>query len=217
MIQLDQKQIAEKLAKFVWNFKVGDNIAHNFKTLYFLYKKKEESSDDQKYLLNKPIIITMVSIIEGIFYDLVCRLDMSTNHFPESIDQDKREKIKRKIEREKEWFTRKDFLTDKDEKYKRIKNYKISELIKMFSECELLGDKEHLIYKHLEEASYLRNRIHIFNWFGNFEIDEDKVFNESRLGKIESLLVEILSIMEVRYKRPFQSGQDDVWYSKMIF
>jgi hypothetical protein len=217
MLILNQKQISEKLAKFVWDFKVGDNIAHNFKTLYFLYKKKEESLDDQKYLLNKPIIITIVSIIEGVFYDLVCRLDMATNHFPESIGQEKREKIKRKIEREKEWFTRKDFLTNKDEKYKRIKNYKISELIRIFSEYELLGEKDNIIYKHLEGASYLRNRIHIFNWFGNFEIDEDKVFNESRLGKIETLLIEILNIMEEKYDRPFQSGQDDVWYSKMIF
>lgn len=217
MIQLTQKQVSEKLAKFVWDFKVGDNVAHNFKTLYFLYNKKEESLDDQKYLLNKPIIVTIVSIIEGIFYDLVCRLDMSTKHFPENINQDKREKIKARIEREKEWFTRKDSLTDKDERYKRIKNYKISELIRMFSEYELLGGKEHVIYKHLEGASYLRNRIHIFNWFGNFEIDEDKVFNESRLEKIESLLVEILNIMEEKYDRPFQSYQNDVWYSKMIF
>lgn len=217
MISLSQKQISEKLAKFVWSFKVGDNIAHNLKTLYFLYKKKDESLDDQKYLLNKPIIISIVSIIEGVFYDMVCRLDVSTKHFPESIDKEKREKINRKIEREKEWFIRKDFLTDKNERYKRIKNYSMSELIRMFSEYELLGEKGGVVYKHLEEASYLRNRIHIFNWFGNFETDEDKVFNEGRLEKVESLLVEILNIMEEKYERPFQSGQDDVWYSKMIF
>lgn len=217
MLSINQKQISNKLAKFIWDFKVGDNVAHNFKTLYFLYKKKDESSDNQKYLLNKPIIIIIVSIIEGIFYDLVCRLDVATNHFPEIINQEKREKIKNKIEREKEWFLRKDFLTGKDEKYKRIKNYKISELIRIFYEYEILGEKTGNIYKHLEDASYLRNRIHIFNWFGNFEIDEDKVFSESRLEKIEFLIMEILDIMEEKYNRPFQSGQDDVWYSKMIF
>lgn len=217
MISLDQKQISDKMAKFVWYFKVGDNIAHNFKILYFLYKKKKESLDSQKYLLNKPIIISIVSIMEGIFYDLVCRLGQATSHFPESINQDKREKIKRKIENDKEWSIRKDPLTNVDERYKRIKNYKISELIKIFSEHELLGEKNNIIYQHLEEASFLRNRIHIFNYFGNFEINEDEVFNESRLEKIESLLIEILNIMEERYERPFQSGQDDVWYSKMIF
>ena len=217
MFKLNQKEVATMLASFVWDFKVGDNIAHNFKTLYFLYKKKDESSDDQKYLLNKPIIVTIVSIIEGIFYDLICRIDLATNHFPDNIDALKREKIKQRIAREKEWFPRKDFLTGEDEKYRRIKNYKISELIRIFSEYELLGTGGDVIYRHLEEASYLRNRIHIFNWFGNFEIDEDKVFNENRLQKIENLLVEILDIMQEKYQRPFQSGQEDVWYSKMIF
>lgn len=46
------------MLEFVWNFKVGDNIIYNFKIFYFLYKKKEDSPDDEKYFLNKSLIVT---------------------------------------------------------------------------------------------------------------------------------------------------------------
>jgi hypothetical protein len=216
-VNLSQEQIAQKMAKFIWSYKVGDNIAHNFQILFFLYQKKDESEDEQKPLLNKPIIVTLVSLIEGIFYDFVCRLDGATNHFPETIKPKTRDLIKQRIENDKQWFSRKDFSKGEVSRYKRIKNYKLSELIAIFSEFELLGEKENTIYKHLEGMSYLRNRIHIFNWFGNFEIDEERVFSEIRLKKSEEVLGEILQVMEEKYARPFESGQDEYWYSKMIF
>lgn len=53
-------------AGFIGDFKLGDNINYNLKILKFLYDKdKEENSR----LLNKPVTIVIISIIEGLLRD----------------------------------------------------------------------------------------------------------------------------------------------------
>lgn len=205
MFSLTRREIAGRMAKFIWNFKVGDNIVFNFIILFTLYKQRESLEEKNKYILNKPIAVIIVSIIEAIFYDLICRLGEATSHFPDSIAQHQRVLIKNKIDKEKQWFDYKD-NSGKIKKYKRIKNYSLKEIINFLEQYELFGDKGSSIYSHLRNAFCLRNRIHIFNWFGNYERDEFTVFNESRIKKLEDLLTEIFDVMVKKYLRPFESG-----------
>jgi len=214
MISLAREEVAEKLAEFIWNFKVGDNVAYNFRVLYTLYEQKRQLKEKDRYTLNKPIAVTVVSIIEALFYDLICRLGEATTHFPESISQHTRVLIKNKIDKEKEWFIYKDG-SGKENRYKRIKNYSFKDIIVFLKKYKLLGNEKLPIYSHLTIAAYLRNRIHIFNWFGNFEKSEVLVFDEARINKLEDLLVEIIDIMVREYSRPFKSGLRDGWFQAM--
>jgi len=197
MINYTQDSASKCLAKFIWNFKVGDNILYNFKILFLLYESKHNFGSNQELLI-KPIIIQIVSIIEGIFYDLICRLDGATNHFPQHIPSDKRDAIKAKLKSEKIWFKRLDGI-----RYQRIKNYSFDNLITFFQEYDLLGPSDSDIYIKLRDSAYIRNRIHIFNYFNNHSKNEDYVFSEWRLSNVEALLHIILPIMESLYKRPF--------------
>lgn len=195
MLSLSKKDIAQKLSSFIWNFKVGENIVYNLKILFDLYKSKQEVVKNKK-TFNKPIVVILVSIIEAIFYDFICYLSESTRHFPNhSISNETREYIKKKINRDKVPYG--------PDGYLRIKNYSFTELVGVLEESEILGDVDSDIYDRLSRANYLRNRIHIFNWFGNFELDENVVFTEKRVQAVEKLLVDILTILEKRYPRPF--------------
>ncbi len=187
------------LSKFIWSFKVGDNLNYNFEVLFFLYGKKDIEQTNQELYI-KPLIVIIVSIIEGIFYDLMCRLDGATNHFPKHIDPNTRNEIKKRIHEEKVPYKTTEGVT-----YRRIRNYTFNHLIKFFEEYELLGSKGASIYLELQEAAYLRNRIHIFNYYNNFSKDENRVFSEFRLRNVEKILDSILTIMSSIYQRPFGS------------
>ncbi len=210
MLSLSKKEIADKLDAFVWNYKVGDNIAYNFQQLYFFYHKKEiEKSEEKKKLYNKHLSITIVSIIEGIFYDLITRLDGATNHFPDSITASKEAQIKAHLDKDKQWF-----MTRLGRR-KRVKNYKLGEIRDFLKRYLLLGSQTNPIYSDLEEAIFLRNRIHIFNWFGNFERDEQDVFSDTRLVKLEKLLVKVINGMFIIYPRPTPCNQAQNWLDLM--
>lgn len=202
MLTLSKEQIKEKLNKFVWGFKVGDNITYNLDILFNLYKLRENLSTKDKDLLNKPIVISLISIIEAIFFDWICLLDGATNHFPKSLSN-KQKEIKTKLKSERQKFKYKIPETEEIIDCYRIRNYKFSEIIDFIKEFELFGKKDDKIYANLAEANFLRNRIHIFNWFQNFETDELKVFTEKRLNYVETLLEEILEKMVNNYPRPW--------------
>ena len=86
-INLDNlEQVSEELFNFVWNFKHGDNIMYNFKILHSLYRAYE--TVDDKQLLNKPITIQIVSIVEAILIDFLTRIDEATNHLPGGVDRE---------------------------------------------------------------------------------------------------------------------------------
>ena len=193
----DIKTARETVFKFIWFFKVGDNIVYNLRILSLLYTKKEEDSGHQ-YLYNKPIIIFIVSVIEAIFFDLMFRLSQSTNEFPKHIPISTREEIKKHIEKEKVAQKRPD-----GKPYRRIKNYQMGILVNFLKKYELLGDGKCKIYEDLEVATFLRNRIHIFNYKNNFEADEHRVFSEERLQDVEKVLEDIIKIMSSLYKRPY--------------
>ncbi len=199
MLSLTQKEIETKLDTFNWNFKVGDNIKHNIQEVFFLYKIKQENcvSTKENQFLNKHISIILVCIIEAILYDFVVRLSEATNHFPLIIDEKKRKDIKSYISKQKVPY---EFKKSKV-KVLRVSNYTLSQILKLLKEFELLEQKDSPIYSTLEEAIYFRNRIHIYNWFNNFEIDEKYVFTDKRLEILEKLVVYVLTTMEAKYSR----------------
>jgi hypothetical protein len=200
MLSLDQKEIETKIDTFNWNFKVGDNIKHNIQEIFFLYKIKKEncSNTKEEQFLNKHISITLVCIIEAILYDFVVRLNDATNQFPLIIDEKKRKAIKKYISEQKVPYESKELKI----KILRVKNYSFSQILRLLKEFELLEQKDSPIYNNLEKATYFRNRIHIYNWFNNFEKDEKYVFTDRRLEILEKLVVYILTTMEAKYSRP---------------
>jgi len=200
MLSLNQKEIETKLDTFNWNFKVGDNIKHNIQEVFFLYKIKKDNcvGTKEKQFLNKHISIVLVCIIEAILYDFVVRLSEATNHFPLIIDEKKRKDIKKYIAEQKVIYESKELKM----KMLRVKNYSLSQILRLLKEFKLLEQKDSLFYKTLEEATYFRNRIHIYNWFNNFEKDEKYVFTDKRLEILENLVIYVLITMEAKYSRP---------------
>lgn len=200
MLLLTQKEIELKLDRFNWNFKVGDNIKHNLEEVFYLYKVRDRfcSNSLERQFLNKHISITLVAIIEVIFHDFIVRLSEATNHFPLIIDDRKRNEIKKDISNQK--VSVKSKITGG--KNMRIKNYSLTEILRILQKYELLEQKDSPVYKNLEKATQFRNRIHIYNWHNNFEIDEKDVFTEKRLRILEKILVYVITTMEAKYARP---------------
>lgn len=215
MLAYTPREVAVCLAKFIWSYKVGDNLAFNFKSLFFLYENRESAIDVKKYLLNKYICVTIVAIIEAIFYDFILRLDGAKSHFPSSIPPNKRTLIKKVLSSDKVKLKSKDVLTGATTEFLRVKNYSLNEMIKIMNQFELLGVADDPLYKRLKKAAMLRNRIHIVNWFNNFEVDEEGVFVDSRVIALERLLESVINIMADRYERPFNSGQEKYWLKKI--
>jgi len=175
-------ELDAKIQKFIWSFKVYDNIKYNFNILSTLYEcKNSNASSRGKYYFNKPLIIIHVSIIEALLHDFYIRLSQSTNHFPSSIPLDKRKVMQSKF---------------------KTKNMSMDQLVKCFYEYELLGGKSSVIYPALKSLNYLRNRVHILNWFANFERDEIRVFTNSRLVATEKITSYIVNYISKNYSRP---------------
>lgn len=198
MLSNTKIEIEGKLDKFNWNFKVGDNIKHNLEEVFYLYSvKKTCSSTKEHRFLNKHISITLVAIIEAILYDFIVRLNDATNQFPQNIDSEKRKNIKKYISDQKVFRK----LKDSNRTTLRVRNYSLTQIINLLQKFELLGEKENQIYHTLNEATQFRNRVHIYNWFDNFEKDEEYVFTLKRLEILERLIIKVLTIMEDLYTR----------------
>lgn len=200
MLSLNQKEIENKLDTFNWNFKVGDNIKHNIEEAFFLYKIKAENctGTQENQFLNKHISVVLVGVIEAILYDFVVRLSEATNHFPLIIDNASRSEIKKYIAIQKVPY---EFPKSKT-RVLRVYNYSLFQILKILKKFELLESRSSPIYDTLEQATFFRNRIHIYNWHNNFEIDEKYVFTDKRLETLEKLVIYVLTTMEAKYARP---------------
>lgn len=194
---LNIKEILEKISHFIWNFKTGDNICYNLKILDSLYEQKEKTGS---LIFNKPIAIFLVSIIEAMLLDLIERIDDGTNDLP-AISQTSITNIKNLVAKHKTPITINDPITGVHTFNKR-KNYKMKEVLTIFEDNELIGSKGDSIYKRLEIFNRLRNRVHILNYFKNFHVDENKVFeNDIAIEDLSKTLVEIVDILDSKYYR----------------
>ena len=81
-----RNQLTEAITgTFMWSFKKGDNIIYNLEIAWELYEAKSRSTDKRKY--NKPIIITLISIIECILDDFTYRIRGHVNDTIPNIPQ----------------------------------------------------------------------------------------------------------------------------------
>jgi hypothetical protein len=210
MLRYDKQRIAELLDTFIWSYQVGDNICYNLRILFTLYRDQQNSANPQVY--NKPIIIFVVSIIECLMYDLVTRLDGATHHYPARIPADRRVEIQTRLNREKQRYIY-EFL-NQNMTIERARNYSMDQLVTIFQDYEFFGDNVR-VYQALQRAVRLRNRIHIFNWHGNFERNEDRTYSAAKLAEVERLLEGVLSSLSRLYPRPSPAGQVDNWRESM--
>lgn len=165
---------------FIWNFKKGDNIIYNFQILWALYEAKFYYKGD-KCLFNKPITITIISIIECILEDFVRRIQRRVSDALPNIS---------------------DAIAD-DFKYKRIsgtlaikKLEKFNHYITMSEKYEIFGTKK-IFYQVLHSLRDIRNKVHI----QDSDEDEDRFFTNKNLGLSEKVLEHIIKIMIVKYPR----------------
>ncbi len=211
MLRHNKLQISSMMNKFIWDFNVGDNIAYNFKVLFSLYDDKDRNSHKSVY--NKPLIVLVVSIIECVMYDFVVRLEQATNQYPASIPAEKRERIKIKLGSQKVKMEIE--ILDQTMTIQKVKNYSLDQLIKLLQEFELLGPKDHRIYSRFQVAGRLRNRVHIFNWYNNFETKERNTYSDAKLSQVELLLDGLLEFMSTHYSRPGSPEVSNVWVRDM--
>ena len=99
MYFIDTEKVQEELGEFIWNFQHGDNIMYNFRVLKALYQAKDRTNPSR--ILNKPITIQIVSIVEAVLIDFLVRIDQATTHLPAEIDADTIQRMKREMNSDK--------------------------------------------------------------------------------------------------------------------
>lgn len=218
MFKYQKEEISSFLSQFIWEFKLGDNVAYNFKILFLLYKNKKDESEKNKKYYNKLIAIILVSIVEAILIDLLKRLDKATNDIPTCLQNEHINEIKNKLAKDKKLKEIKDSITGEAHKYYIMKKYDFNEIIKYCETYDLLfGNRK--LYSCLKKFTWLRNRIHIENYYNNFERDESEVFSELRIDTIESATAFILRVMANKYSRNLSCSQKEsnakVWLANM--
>jgi hypothetical protein len=177
----DKEILTEKITNtFVWTFKKGDNIIYNFEILWALYEAKKHYIGD-KTLYNKPIIITLISIIECILDDFVRRIqgrgsDPLPNITTQIID-DFKYKIKgQRIE------------------IKKLK--KFSHYVYIIKKHNIFGSNIKF-YETLDFLRNVRNKVHI----QESKEDEYKIFTDHNLRLSEIALERIIKFMVLKYPR----------------
>lgn len=163
---------------FFWDFKRMDNTNYNFKILEILYKAKEQSQNS--VLFNKPIIISLLSIIECILYDFVKRVSEHRSETIPNLDE---------------------FAISEG----RGKNFEdqLETLIAYVRKHNLLRvSEEKPLYDDLDFLRKVRNRLHIQNSQNLLARDEYRVWTESNLRKTETMLERLCEVLCHVYPRP---------------
>lgn len=193
-INSTKEELENILDSFIWDFKIGDNIRYNLKVIYNLIKDYNKNKTDYR----KPISILCVSVIEAIFVDFLYRLDMGTNHFPKKLE-DLKFDIKNRLNEEKK-ETEGTFL-EEVYKYKKLRNFGYKDVVNFLEEFSILGSSSQK-YSTLQKIGHFRNRVHINNYFDNFERDESKTFSEKRTQVTINYMRKIFLYFKDNYSRP---------------
>jgi len=179
------------LGVFYWNFKRMDNTVYNLEILSYLYHLRGKASSVQlKSLLNKPIIIFTISIVECVLYDFMTRIQQHSNEKIPNLDIGIINKIKYKVE--------KGVLKMKD----LTKLNSIIPQLKAFNLLNWSIDDES-IYRQLEILQKIRNKIHIQLTNDKLHKDERYIFNNANVKKSELVLETVLKAMMIYYPRPW--------------
>ncbi len=192
-IKATKNELIEQINSFIWAYKVGDNIIYNLGVIFNLV---EDNSAQKNY--NKPISILCVSVVEAVLADFMERLLRGTNQFPKKL-ADKKVLIKERLRRETKLHQA--IFLDEVYQYTRLKNFGFEDLIAISEEFQIMG-KDDEIYRKLKLMGRYRNRVHILNYFGNFERNESTAFNSRRTQEVVDYMQSILSYMASNYPRP---------------
>jgi len=159
---------------FMWSFKKGDNIIYNMEIVWELYEGKSRSTDKRKY--NKPIIVTLVSIVECILDDFAYRIKGHVNDTVPNI-------------------SRADIATFRTENYDKLEHYIAA--AKRFN----LFNRSDSFYDLMGELRKARNRVHIQNSTNQLAADEYNVFTDALLIKTQRVFEVVLGTMIVKFPR----------------
>ena len=164
-------------SNFIGDFKLGDNINYNLDLLALLYNYYERATADQRRLLCKPTILTIVSINEAVLHDLHGRVQTFT-----------REGVKG--------------LAETVVSYIRGKKLdKLEHFIASARRHNLFDAEDSALYESLDELRRLRNRIHIQDAGNDLGRDDRDAFNEHRKKLAEKVLEKTLRTMATKYSR----------------
>lgn len=163
--------------QFFWSFKRMDNVNYNYLILERLYKSKH--NDDGSSLYIKPILITLVAIVECALYDFIERIQ---DHVSDTIPN-----LKEDI----------------------ISEIKSKQNINVFSRVIAQVRKQNLlraesgdtIYDDLELLNNIRNRVHIEDIWRQLDKDEPKIFTETNLKLGEATLEKVFEVLCNVYPR----------------
>lgn len=154
-----------------------DNVNYNFEVLELLYKAKTENTRNPRF--NKPIIITLVSMMECMLYDFLIRIRThSSDRIPNMG-----------------YGIIAFFRSSKDSDELKV-------IIPQIQQQNILRAlPADTIYADLEELRKIRNRIHIQNKYSILERDESGVFNSNRLKLAEKSFERVCEVLCNVYPR----------------
>lgn len=194
--QTDLGKVEKQLFTFIWNYKRGDNIIYNFEILATLYRSS--SKLPKPGIFNKPITITIVSILEAILNDFLDRLFEATKHLPKNIPLETLRKVKAEMRRAK-----RPAKTKGGRLYYRRKMYRFTEIVSILERQKLFGAKGAEIYALLKLSGNMRDCVQLKNYCATLEEDEHEVFNSERLCSLERVLDLLWAKMISDCKRPW--------------
>lgn len=163
---------------FINDFVLGDNINYNLEVLGLLYKYYGRADGIEKKLLRKPITVLIITIIEAVLYDFVVRIKRNVREGVEGLGEVAINSV-------------------------RSKNYnKFRQYVEVAEKYNFFESQNGRIYRHLKGLSKLRNRLHIQNFYKDFDDHERDVFTDSRMEAAEKSLEFILKKMVLLHPRP---------------
>ena len=165
-------------ARFIGDFKLGDNINHNLRILAYLYQRQADPTDHDSWLLRKPIIVLIGSICEAMLHDLHLRMKTYTSEGVLGVTSSVLAYVRGK-------------KLDKFDQY-----------ISSAKKHTLLGAPTESIYIELDELRKLRNRVHIQNDKNHFEPNDSQAFSAARQIAAEQALEKLVKIISTNHPRP---------------
>lgn len=171
------KSFSDYSGVFFWDFKRMDNTNYNFEILETLCRVKKDNGDNSYF--NKPIIITIVSIIECILYDFVRRVTEHRRELIPNLDQTAVDDTRGKI---------------LDQLEPLVAHIRKNNLLRAST-----GDS---IYDDLDYLRRVRNRIHIQNYQQQLARDEHNIWTDSNIKMAGQTLERVCEVLCHVYPRP---------------
>lgn len=167
-------------AMIFWNFKRMDNVNYNFEIINSLINSACKCTHNKSHHY-KPIFILMMSIIECVLYDFLCRVQ---EHRYEGVNLGEKEILK---------------IQD-IELPKKLKNY--TDIC--HSHNLLSSDDNKKIYQDIFKFIEIRNRMHIQNQKNHAPADEYQIWTINLIKSCGDLIKQLFLHLCANLPRPEQ-------------